>query len=129
MSLYNMLNGMNPLSDIILATLGLTRANCGRFRDVFITNEDEIAIYTRNGGGNRDVYQEVLDALSNHPDYLRDEDDSFDSTYCTIYFKFPEAYVDFLKPLTGDDFEPDAHWEKIANDLNEWVIAKFKLND
>ena len=47
-----MLFGMNPLSSVILATLGLRTADVGRFRDCFICN-GEIAVYTRNGGGNR----------------------------------------------------------------------------
>lgn len=52
MSMYSMVFGKNPMSEAILATLGLTRADCGRFRDCFIAN-GKIAVYTRNGGGNR----------------------------------------------------------------------------
>lgn len=53
MSMYNLMFGENPTSDAILATLGLSRRDTGRFRDCFIA-EGKIAIYTRNGGGNRD---------------------------------------------------------------------------
>lgn len=55
MGLYNIVFGMNKASDAILATLGLTRSDCGRFRDCFIS-EGRIAVYTRNGGGNRDCW-------------------------------------------------------------------------
>lgn len=52
MSLYNMLFGVNPASGVILATLGLKPDEVGRFRDCFIS-DGQIAVYTRNGGGNR----------------------------------------------------------------------------
>ncbi len=57
MSLYNMLFGVNESSDVLLATLGLTRASVGRFRDVTVA-QGEIAVYTRNGGGNRECSHE-----------------------------------------------------------------------
>jgi hypothetical protein len=52
MSMYNMIFGQNRLSDVILATVDLTKEDVGRFRDCFVT-EGKIAVYTRNGGGNR----------------------------------------------------------------------------
>lgn len=90
MSLYNMLFGRNPYSKVLLALLGLTEGDCGRFRDCY-PNEDgtEIHIYTRNGGGNREEYQDTIDALAARPGYLRDFDDDFDCTYATIVFAVP----------------------------------------
>ena len=52
MSMYGLVFGTNPQADAILATLGLRRADCGRFRDCFVA-DGRIAVYTRNGGGNR----------------------------------------------------------------------------
>jgi len=73
----------------------------GRFRDIFFDNEDEanpkITLYTRNGGGNRDHYQYVFDLLRNHPLYMLDYDDDFDSTYAYIDFKAPQEVVDFFE--------------------------------
>jgi hypothetical protein len=110
MSMYNMMFGQNPASSAILATLGLTQGDVGRFRDCFIAN-GEIAVYTRNGGGNREDYQEVFDTLSKHPCYLRDEDDDYDSTYATIYFKFPEEFAEELRRLNIEEkFEPSKRW-------------------
>jgi len=110
MSLYGMIFGKKPTSGAILATLGLTTSDVGRFRGCFVAN-GEIAVYTRNGGGNREDYQGVLDALAKHPCYLRDEDDKFDCTYCTIYFKFPEEYAEDLKRLdSGESFNPSQRW-------------------
>lgn len=102
MSMYNMLFGQNVAADAILATLGLTRHDVGRFRDCFVAN-GEIAIYTRNGGGNRDDYQEVFDELAANPCYLRDEDDEYDCTYATIYFRFPDEFADDLKKLDSGE--------------------------
>lgn len=117
MSLYNLLFGENPASDVILATLGLTKDDCGRFRDCFISG-DEIAIYTRNGGDNREVYQPVIDQLAEHPCYLRDEDDDFDCTYATIYFKFPAEYAADLRQLASTEIAvPSAKWSQLLESM------------
>lgn len=110
MGLYNILSGVNANSAEILAMLGLTKQDTGRFRDCHVIN-GEIAVYTRNGGGNRHCYLDedapttdtdceregcyscaITHRLPQHPNYLRDEDDSFDSTYATIYFSIPKEY-------------------------------------
>jgi len=110
MGMYNLIFGQNPISDAVLATLNLTRHDVGRFRDCFVTR-GEIAVYTRNGGGNREDYQDVFDKLAQHPCYLRDQDDDFDCTYATIYFSFPEEFAEELKKLdTGEKFDPSQRW-------------------
>lgn len=110
MSFYNAVFGENALADAILATLGLTRGDVGRFRDCFVHN-GEIAVYTRNGGGNREAYQGTINKLSEHPCYVRDEDDDFDETYATIYFRFPEEFAEELKKLdTNEPFDPSQRW-------------------
>lgn len=121
LGLYNMVFGQNPASDAILATLGLTRNDVGRFRDCFIS-DGEIAVYTRNGGGNREAYQDALEQLSQHPCYLRDEDDDFDCTYCTVYFRFPDEFAEDLRRLdTGEKFEPSKRWLDAIEALNRTV--------
>ena len=185
MGLYNMLHGRNPMADQLLACLDLTSSDVGRFRDVSVS-EGTIAVYTRNGGGNRDCwcyenpkygysdcvgheYQETEDEtiwmtkeeieahpeatplnvfmgdkrmvrtgkqvvnthkhcehpgsadcacpgctieyrLPKHPNYIRDEDDEFDSTYATIYFSFPERYKEWLELCEAGKWEPDKKW-------------------
>ena len=109
MSLYNTLFGTNPYAAAIIWALDLTPADCGRFRDCFVTN-DEIAIYTRNGGGNRDTQGEAIRRMQQHPNYLRDKDDSYDNTYATFYFSFPEDLREELKALDQGDFDPSARW-------------------
>ena len=55
--MYNLLFGQNRNSEIILATIGRTRDDFHRFRDCFVA-DGKIAVYTRNGGGNRDCWHE-----------------------------------------------------------------------
>lgn len=132
MGLYNMVFGQNSTSDAILATLGLTRSDVGRFRDCFVAN-GEIAVYTRNGGGNRECWEEkeegadclcpgcIMEKLPNHPYYLRDEDDDFDCTYATIYFRFPEKFAEELKKLdSGEKFDPSQRWLDAIEAMKQW---------
>lgn len=51
--MYGLMFGQNPAAAVILATLKLTRSDVGRFRDAFVA-DGQIAVYTRNGGGNRE---------------------------------------------------------------------------
>lgn len=53
MSLYNMINGVNPATFIILPMLGKHPDEYPRFRDCFI-KDGMIEVYTRVGGNNRD---------------------------------------------------------------------------
>jgi len=53
--MYNMIFEENSKGKLILAALGLTTADLGRYRDCHIS-KGRIAVYTRNGGGNRDCW-------------------------------------------------------------------------
>lgn len=53
--MYNAIFGENPAAGALLACLDMTRQDFGRFRDVWLTSE-HIAVYTRNGGGNRECW-------------------------------------------------------------------------
>lgn len=128
MSLYNMLFGESPLSDILLKMLGLTRADTGRFRDCYITKwggpsegdkTPRIAIYTRNGGGNREDYQHVTDALQAHPNYLDDFDDDFDCTYATYIFSVPEKYKELVDAFEVEYTTPQEKFLKLIEELNK----------
>jgi hypothetical protein len=94
--------------------------------------DDEIvvAVYTRNGGGNRDLcyeYYECHGCASLHgniseyentccgyiithasklfPNFIGDEDDDFDCTYATMYFSILPEYVDDVDKLVESDPE------------------------
>jgi len=113
MSMYNMIFGMNPDADNILALLGKTKGDFGRFRSVYM-EDGYIVVHTRNGGGNRDDYEDVFDEMSEHPWYSHDADDDFDCTYANIYFKVPENHKDFLAIQNFDEGKNPAHqWAEL----------------
>lgn len=114
--LYNVVFGVQEAAGLLLSVLGFTTAEqVGRFRDAWVERTAEgvlrIAVYTRNGGGNRDHYDDdylagpactctgcvITYRLPAWPGYLSDGDDEFDSTYATVYFEAPAALVELLK--------------------------------
>lgn len=94
-----MVHGYNHLAGYLINKLGLRPADFGRFRDAGLyenpekKGEHQIRVLTRNGGGNRPDYQMINENLAKHPLYIKDEDDSYDSTYAYFYFKVPEEVL------------------------------------
>lgn len=101
MSLYNMLMGFNPACVAILPMLGRKENEYPRFRDCYVTDEGNIAIYTRVGGGNRNCgYEE--EKLYEDENFLTTYDDEYDNTYGTYEFKVPEKWkADFDLIMSG----------------------------
>ena len=79
-------------SGLILAALGLKKTHFGVFFDT-IVSDGVITVYTRCGGENRVIYNEMFEFMKEHPCYLRDKDDDFDNSFALIYFKYPEEYA------------------------------------
>lgn len=114
MSMYNMLNGVNPLSKILCNILAIDFNSIERFRDSGIDKENKIIwIYTRTGGNNREGYKNKV--LTDNINYIKDYDDDYDSTYATFEFKIPEGYDDILNLAEKD--RPD--WSKILKNLED----------
>ncbi len=92
MSMYNMIHGVNETAPILLLAAGfrpeIVKHPGLRFRDCYC-NEDgtEIILYTRIGGGNREAHADTIEKLRGRPNYIRDEDDSFDETFASFYFR------------------------------------------
>ena len=133
MGLYNMLFAYNPLGSHLLALLNMTREEIPRFRDVYIgewQGEKAIAVYTRMGGGNRghwELYDDTFDGtncscagcraehyLAAHPAYLGDQDDDFDQTYATYYFRLPKNVDQSQLDL---DATPGDKWEAFFKEI------------
>ena len=105
MSLYNMMMGFNPACVVIMPMLGRKQNEYPRFRDCFVTEEGNIAIYTRVGGGNRDCgYGE--EELYKDENFITTYDDEHDNTYGTYEFKVPEKWkADFELIMDGKSSE------------------------
>lgn len=104
MSLYNLVCGNNPLFGLyarILETAG-PMPEIPRFRDMY-TREDngkiQIVLYTRTGGGNRESYEDQNNALTEHPLFVKDFDDDYDSTFAHWVYSVPEAYAERMQKL------------------------------
>lgn len=136
-TMYNMLHGQNPQSGILLYILGIDQEKgawrSGRFRDIYLSEDgSEIVLYTRNGGGNREHYADDCEPgidctctgctaeyhLPSHPNYLRDWDDDFDSTYAYFAFSIPKEFKEAAGLLvTGE--KPETIYEKFSKTLAE----------
>lgn len=132
MSLYNLINGFSPACILVMPILGRKQNEWPRFRDCFINkNGDsrEIHIYTRVGSANQNCgFGE--EALYDDPNFLRFEDDEYDSTYGTYVFKCPAKWEkDFdrindgnLSELSPEYYEMQSmFWEK-----GEEMVAKIR---
>lgn len=115
--LYNVLFGENGShKDFLFGLLGKTSGDFGRYRDIFVT-EDHIVVHTRNGGGNREDYEDVFDEMSTHALYAYDEDDDYDCTYANIYFKHPVGYEEVLKEMAEGTITPADKWKLLFERL------------
>ena len=115
MSLYNALFGFNPACILILPMIGRGgQEGYPRFRDCFVTDEGNIAVYTRVGGNNRNCgYGE--EELYKDENFLSTYDDDFDSTYATYEFKVPDKWKsDFDKITTGRIMEVSDEYVEVV---------------
>lgn len=125
MSMYNALFGVNPFAGVLVSMLELETEKypTGRFRDIYLKKNGEeirICLFTRNGGGNREDYQCVFDALKLHPNYLRDYDDDFDCTYATIEFSVPKGKIELCEHILevlGSQKPPMERFQELIDKL------------
>lgn len=113
---------------ILLAVLGAPKP--GRFRDAWVErgkdNQPVIAIYTRNGGPNREGQAEAIESMRANPHYLSDKDDTFDSTYATFYFSAPDDCRDVLAEEMSDPVDTDQRWRDAIAALDTMSPADLK---
>ena len=102
MSLYHLMNGVNPATFLILPMLGKHPEEYPRFRDCFVTEDKHILILTRVGGGNRNTGfgEEVMEQ---DPLFVKTYDADWDSTYGYYEFRVPEQWqADFDRLMVGE---------------------------
>lgn len=135
MSLYNMLFGVNECAPVLLKILGFSHNDIPRFRNCFL-HDNAIVIHTRTGGGNRDFYEEEGCAKENygsdyegpfnsdlrqHPNFITDSDDDFDSTYANFFYSYPQEYAEDLKALreSNEAHMPSEQWKSLFEQLDK----------
>ncbi|MEY2756212.1 MAG: Geobacillus virus [Actinomycetota bacterium] len=118
MSMYAMIHGQRPDGPALVALL-LARQSfeVGRYRDAWVEIEGDapvIRVHTRNGGGNREDYDDG--SMAEHPWYVRDADDDYDCTYADWWFRppldeLPEDVARILIDLAEPPVDMRARWE------------------
>lgn len=131
--MYNLIMGDGHEADrgaILLGLLG--NPPVARYRDAWVEKGNDglpvIAIYTRQGGGNRQCYCEDEFYSGSHPDpasscgsneilqahdlYIRDEDDDFDCTYATFYFRVPVEAAGILAEIAQEPVNMSDLWQQ-----------------
>lgn len=116
------LEGARPSADRhALDALGVGYA--GRLRGIFITENDDgsadVEIHTRNGGGNREDYEDEIESLRSSPYFVSDEDDSFDSTYADFQYEVP----------AGEDADLLRQTEQVRQAEHSYNRARDFLSD
>jgi hypothetical protein len=101
MSMYNMVCGVNSLAPLLLHLINLSATDFPRIRDVYY-EDGCVVVFTRTGGGNREDYQDDIDRIRAHPDFVEDWDDDFDSTYMNFKFLLPEKSKQILSEFLED---------------------------
>jgi hypothetical protein len=104
--------------DFLFSLLNKEPGDFGRYRDIYVTDE-HIVVHTRNGGGNREDYEDVFDEMSDHPLYAYDEDDDFDCTYANFYFVHPDGYAGVLKEMAAGTITPAEKWKLLFEALEK----------
>ena len=96
-----MIKGYNPACVFFLPMLGRKIEEYPRFRDCFLTKDNNIVVYTRVGGGNRNCgFGE--EKLYGDENFVKTYDDKLDDTYATYEFKVPDKWKeDFEKIVSG----------------------------
>ena len=137
MGMYNMIFGSrNELGDALAKVLGFTGAqDLGRFRDCWVEEVDGepvIAFHTRNGGGNRECWEDgekdckcvgclQSGILPNHPLYIRDEDNDFDCTYCTTWFRVPDEAKEKMAAIAVERPDITGNWMALFSALESAI--------
>ena len=142
MGLYNMLFGVNPDTPAILRILGWTTQDIPRFRNACLTKKDGnpvIAVYTRMGSPNRECWEGEKEIgctcpacraeamLEGHTLYLANEDDDFDPTYATYYFRAPEDAD--LSRLDIKDLSGKEKWNVLFQEMEKQSHEKREEPD
>jgi len=125
MSLYNVINGVNQFTFLVLPMLDKHPDEYPKFRDCFVKDEsrpdldNHIHVYTRTGGGNREGYIEENKKMTDHPNFVTDFDDDFDSTFASWIFSIPEKWKNDFNLLQKGEIR------SISKEYKEQIMKVF----
>jgi hypothetical protein len=134
--MYNVIFGENPAGKSLVELLQTVQpVEVGRYRDAWVERKGDslaIRVHTRNGGGNRESYDDP--SMQAHPWYICDEDDSFDSTYADYWFRIDveaisKEYPELVTALMNMAVEPvdmPARWKAAIDKLGKQPIREAK---
>lgn len=98
MSFYNIMNGVNPFTFIIMPIMFDEHPDkLPRFRDCSVLNlkgELLAKIITRTGGNNRHQFGDEI--YENHSGFVKTVDAEDDNTYAIYFIKIPEKYQESI---------------------------------
>ena len=130
--MYNMVFGSTQQKTELLPLFGIDPARAGRYRDVWVERDGDsedsviLALYTRNGGGNRGDYVEEISYLRSIPTFIHEADDDFDCTYATFRFRIRESDLDI--PEEESEFRANL-WKGIRWGAGEPVDTDQRWRD
>ena len=113
--LYNLVKGVNPATFLILPMLGKHPEDYPRFRDCFVSDDEErIVVLTRVGGGNRNegFGEEELYAS---PYFVETYDAEWDSTYGYYEFNVPDEWKEDFKNIIKGGKPSAKYLEQMCN--------------
>lgn len=134
MSMYNMINGVNPSTFLIFPTLEMGHPdNFPRFRDCFL-DEEYIVVYCRMGGDNGNCWEDGKEnceclgcramQLEKRKDFVSRKNDEFDNTYCEFTFRIPEKFKNDIELIRQGKLR------ETSNECKELIIKTFpKLSE
>lgn len=120
MSMYGMVFGQTEYGPALVRLLTLKQDfEVGRYRDAWVEQDGDdllIRVHTRNGGGNREDYDDG--SMADHPWYVRDADDDYDCTYADWWFRPPLEELDpeirdALVALAQPPVDMGARWNAV----------------
>lgn len=124
MSLYNAVMGFNPACIFLMPMLGRKQEEYPRFRDCFLSEDQEhIEIFTRVGGNNRGCgYGE--EELYSDENFVNTYDDDYDNTYATYVFNVPQKWQEDFHKIVGGE------WKSVSDEYVQHVKSFYpKLED
>jgi hypothetical protein len=131
MSMYDIVLGdgqQEHRGALLLGLLGYPRVD--RFRDAWVETSPDgpvIAVYTRQGGPNREGGAASNRQLTAHPLYLRDCDDRYEGTYATFYFSGPADCAEMLAELAVEPVDMAARWQEAITRIQSGKLRPAEI--